>query len=227
MHDGHRLAGYNVEPIAPWVIALLDNQGAAVMQAKRLRELVVNDNSDARLWIYCTLGQLLAVGRKPPAPSLALSLLPVIFEFAMKVRFPPGFKSLFSLALLVHVAGGISRFYWKFAPFYDKIAHVCSALALFLLIISVFAFLDYYGTTLKWRTVLIGTVALVSILMIAWEISEYVIDLIATTSYNNGIIDSIGDVIANIIGITIGYSIVRYYRTLIPAGKTLGQLLAL
>ena len=24
-------------------------------------------------------------------PSLALSLLPVIFEFAMKVRFPPGF----------------------------------------------------------------------------------------------------------------------------------------
>ncbi len=160
-------------------------------------------------------------------PSLALSLLPVIFEFAMKVRFPPGFKSLFSLALLVHVAGGISRFYWKFAPFYDKIAHVCSALALFLLIISVFAFLDYYGTTLKWRTVLIGTVALVSILMIAWEISEYVIDLIATTSYNNGIIDSIGDVIANIIGITIGYSIVRYYRTLIPAGKTLGQLLAL
>lgn len=160
-------------------------------------------------------------------PSLALSLLPVIFEFAMKVRFPPGFKLLFSLALLVHVAGGISRFYWKFAPFYDKIAHVCSALALFLLIISVFALLDYHGTTLKWRTVLIGTIALVSILMIAWEVSEYVIDLIATTSYNNGIIDSIGDVIANIIGIIIGIFIVRYYRTLIPAGKNLGHLLTL
>ncbi|HNL85708.1 MAG TPA: hypothetical protein PKH71_00985, partial [Methanoregulaceae archaeon] len=131
------------------------------------------------------------------------------------------------LALLVHVAGGISRFYWKFAPFYDKIAHVCSALALFLLIISVFALLDYHGTTLKWRTVLIGTIALVSILMIAWEVSEYVIDLIATTSYNNGIIDSIGDVIANIIGIIIGIFIVRYYRTLIPAGKNLGHLLTL
>ncbi len=160
-------------------------------------------------------------------PSLALSLLPVIFEFAMKVRFPPGFKLLFSLALLVHVAGGISRFYWKFAPFYDKIAHVCSALALFLLIISVFSFLDYHGTTLKWRTVLITTVALVTVLMITWEISEYVIDVIATTSYNNGIIDSIGDVIANIIGIIIGFYIVRYYRTLIPDGKTLGSLFTL
>ena len=160
-------------------------------------------------------------------PSLALSLLPVVFEYAMKVRFPPGFKSLFSLALLVHVAGGISRFYWKFAPFYDKIAHVCSALALFLLIISVFAVLDYHGTTLKWRTVLISTIALVTIFMITWEISEYVIDMIATTSYNNGIVDSIGDVIANIIGIIIGFFIIRYYRTLIPAGKTMGYILTL
>jgi len=160
-------------------------------------------------------------------PSLALSLLPVVFEYAMKVRFPPGFKSLFSLALLLHVAGGISRFYWKFAPFYDKIAHVCSALALFLLIISVFAVLDYHGTTLKWRTVLISTIALVTIFMITWEISEYVIDMIATTSYNNGIVDSIGDVIANIIGIIIGFFIIRYYRTLIPAGKNLGYILTL
>src|SRR5690606_28394305 len=100
-------------------------------------------------------------------------------------------------------------------------------LALFLLIISVFAILDYQGTTLKWRTVLISTVALVTIFMITWEISEYVIDMIATTSYNNGIVDSIGDVIANIIGIIIGFFIIRYYRTLIPAGKNLGYILTL
>ncbi len=160
-------------------------------------------------------------------PSLVLSLLPILFEYAMKIRFPPGFKALFSLALLVHVAGGISRFYWKFAPFYDKLAHVCSALALFLLIISVFAVLDYQGTTVRWQTVLISTIVLVTVLMIAWEISEYVIDMIATTSYNNGIIDSIGDVIANIIGIIIGFFIIRYSRTLIPAGKTLGYILTL
>lgn len=160
-------------------------------------------------------------------PSLTLSLLPLVFERTVKVRFPPGFKALFSLALLVHVAGGISRFYWKFSPFYDKVAHVCSALALFLLIISVFAVLDYRGTTLRWRTVLITTILVVTVLMIAWEISEYVIDLIATTSYNNGLIDSIGDVIANIIGIIIGFYIIGYYRTFIPAGKTLGYTLTL
>ena len=53
------------------------------------------------------------------------------------------------------------------------------------------------------------------------------IDVIETTSYNKGIIDSIGDVIANIIGIIIGFYIVRYYRTLIPDGKTLGSLFTL
>ena len=160
-------------------------------------------------------------------PSLLLSLLPIFFEYAMKIRFPPGFKSLFSLALLVHVAGGISRFYWKFSPFYDKIAHVVSALALFLLIISVFILLDYLETTVRWRTVLISTIMIVTVFMITWEISEYVIDVIATTSYNNGIIDSIGDIIANIIGILIGIVIIRYYRTLIPKGRTLGYLLTL
>ena len=78
-------------------------------------------------------------------PSLVLSLLPVLFEYAMNVKFPPGFKTVFSLALLIHVAGGIHRLYWEFSPFYDKIAHVVSALALFLLIVSFFIVLDYLG----------------------------------------------------------------------------------
>ncbi len=160
-------------------------------------------------------------------PSLVLSLLPVLFEYAAHVRFPPGFKSVFSLALLLHVAGGISRFYWKFSPFYDKIAHVCSALALFLLIICCFIVLDHYGEAVRWRTVLISAIVITVVLMVTWEISEYLIDVIATTSYNGGIADSIGDTIANIIGILIGICIVRYYRNLIPAGKNLGYLLTL
>jgi len=160
-------------------------------------------------------------------PSLALSLLPVVFEYVLKVTLPPGVKPLISLALLLHVAGGISRFYWKFAPFYDKVAHVCSALALFLLIITFFVVLDYLGKTVRWRTILISSLLITTVFMVSWEISEYLIDVMAKTSYNNGIGDSIGDLIANCIGILIGIFIVRYYRRIIPAGKNPGYLLTL
>ncbi|KUG07898.1 membrane protein [hydrocarbon metagenome] len=160
-------------------------------------------------------------------PSLALSLLPVVFEYVLKVTLPPGVKPLISLALLLHVAGGISRFYWKFAPFYDKVAHVCSALALFLLIITFFVVLDYLGKTVRWRTILISSLLITTVFMVSWEISEYLIDVMAKTSYNNGIGDSTGDLIANCIGILIGIFIVRYYRRIIPAGKNPGYLLTL
>ncbi len=157
-------------------------------------------------------------------PSLVLSLLPLAFEFAMRVKFPPGVKAIVSLALLLHVAGGISRFYWKFAPFYDKLAHVVSALALFLLIVCFFIFLDYFGYSLKWRNILSGAIIITVVFMVSWELSEYVIDLMAYTSYNNGIIDSIGDLIGDAIGIVIGWVVVRYYRNLIPPGEKPGYL---
>jgi hypothetical protein len=158
-------------------------------------------------------------------PSLALSLLPIAFEYAMKVRFPPGVKALVSLALLLHVAGGISRFYWKFAPFYDKLAHVVSALALFLLVICCYVVLDHLGSAVRWRTILTYAVVFTTIFMVSWEISEYLIDVVANSSYNNGIVDSIGDLIANGIGIIVGILLARYYRSLVPPGKNPGYLL--
>ncbi len=62
----------------------------------------------------------------------------------MEVELIPGTKSLIALALLLHVAGGINRFSWLYSPFYDKLAHVISALALLLVVFCFFEFLDYY-----------------------------------------------------------------------------------
>ncbi len=160
-------------------------------------------------------------------PALGVSLLPLAFEYAMKVTFPPGVKPLVSLALLLHVAGGIGRLYWVFAPFFDKVAHVISALALFLLIICFFSFLDYMGREISWRTVIIGALVITTVLMVSWEISEYLIDVMARSTYNNGIIDSIEDLIGDVIGIVIGIWIVRYYRGVIPSGKSPGYLFRL
>ncbi len=157
-------------------------------------------------------------------PSLIISLLPLLFEYRFKVTLPAGTKSLIVLALLLHVAGGISRFYWKFAPFYDKVAHVVSSVALMMVIFSFFVALDYWGKHYKLKSVLIGSVIIMTVFMVTWEFAEYYIDVLVKSSYNNGMADTIGDLIANIIGIIIALLVIRYQTKKLPAGATIGSL---
>ena len=157
-------------------------------------------------------------------PSLVISFIPLIFEYRFKVTLPAGTKSLIVLALLLHVAGGISRFYWKFAPFYDKVAHVVSSLALMMVIFSFFVALDYWGKHYRLKSVLIGSVLIMMVFMLAWEFAEYYIDVLVKSSYNNGIADTIGDLIANIIGIIIALLVIRCQTKKLPAGATIGSL---
>jgi hypothetical protein len=157
-------------------------------------------------------------------PALIFSLLPLVIEYKAKITFPGGVKPLIALALLLHVAGGINRFYWKFAPYYDKFAHVISALALLLVIFTFFVGLDYYGITLKLRTVILATLAITVVFFVAWEVTEYYIDVLAKTSYNNGLDDTIGDLISDVIGVALGLVAIWYYRSKIPPGKGIRYL---
>jgi hypothetical protein len=160
-------------------------------------------------------------------PAFILCLISVLVEYKMNVQFIPGTKSLVALALLLHVAGGINRFYWQFSPYYDKVAHVVSALALLLVVFCFFEFLDYYEYRYS-RKLVIGAVVLITVVfMVAWECAEYSIDLLVQSSYNNGLYDTIGDLIANLIGIGIGLLMLRYHLLKIPEGKGISWLLSI
>lgn len=100
-------------------------------------------------------------------PAFILSLVPLVVEYRMKVELIPGTKSLIALALLLHVAGGINRFYWLYSPLYDKLAHVISALALFLVVFSFFEFLDYYEYPYSRKFVLGAVVLITAVCMVA------------------------------------------------------------
>lgn len=159
-------------------------------------------------------------------PAFILSLVPILVEYRMNVQFIPGTKSLVALALVLHVAGGINRFYWQFSPYYDKAAHIVSALALLLVAFCFFEFLDYYEYRYS-RKLVIGAVVLMTVVfMVAWECAEYSIDLVVQSSYNNGLYDTIGDLIANLIGIGIGLLMLRYHLSKIPDGKGISWLLS-
>jgi hypothetical protein len=157
--------------------------------------------------------------------SMAILLLPIVFERWFLIRFPFGIKSVIGLALLLHMAGGINRYYWKYMPYYDKLAHVVSAIALGLLIFAFFLVLDYWEIHIRPPRILLGIFVLVLLFGFGWEIGEYYIDVLVQSSYNNGVVDSILDSISNIIGALIALLIARHYMKNIPAGKTPGYLL--
>ncbi|MCA9703006.1 MAG: hypothetical protein KC400_04080 [Methanolinea sp.] len=158
-------------------------------------------------------------------PSVILTLIPVIAEKQLQIRFPAGVKSLVALALLLHVAGGISRFYWIFAPVYDKLAHVVSAAAVAMLVFVLFIILDYYNHRVKTPLMFVAIVAISVFFMLAWEVGEYYIDMLVKSSYNNGLLDTVCDLFADMIGLVIGLLLVRHHIDSLSENESLNMIL--
>jgi hypothetical protein len=157
--------------------------------------------------------------------SMIILLVPILFERWRSIRLPFGIKSAIAMALFLHMAGGINRWYWNYMPYYDKLAHVVSALALGLLIFAFFLVLDSWEIHVHPSRILAWIFVLVFLFGLSWEISEYYIDVLVKSSYNNGVMDSILDSISNVIGALTAMMIARCYMKHIPEGKTPGYLL--
>jgi hypothetical protein len=157
--------------------------------------------------------------------SMALLVVPVLFEKKVSILLPFGTKSTIALALFLHIAGGINRWYWKYMPYYDKLAHGVSALALGLLIFSFFLVMDYWEIRVRPSRILLGMFILVFLFGLSWEVGEYYIDVLVQSSYNNGVTDSILDMVSNTIGSIIAIAMAAHYLRSLPEGKTPGSLL--
>jgi hypothetical protein len=157
--------------------------------------------------------------------SMGIALIPLVIEWGLSVRFTPGVKTVIALALLLHVAGGINRWYWKYAPYYDKLAHVVAALALGLAVFSFFLIISTRGFTVRPSWIIAWMLILVIFMGGIWEIGEYSIDLLVRSSYNNGVMDSILDTISNLIGLGIAVWYAWGIMKGIPPGETPGCLI--
>jgi hypothetical protein len=157
--------------------------------------------------------------------AMAITLLPVLTEKMMGISLPFGVKTVVPLALFLHLAGGIMRWYWIYMPFYDKFAHIISALAIALVVFVFFIVLDYYGIRFSRMKVFFGIFVITFILGGVWEVGEKTLDIMLRSSYNNGMIDTIGDTIGNFIGILIALVIANYYIKLIPRSESMAYLI--
>jgi VanZ family protein len=157
--------------------------------------------------------------------AMGIALIPVVVEWGLSIRLTPGVKSVVALALLVHMAGGINRWYWKFAPYYDKLAHVIAALALGMAVLSLFLILNTRGVPVRPPLIIAWIIIVVILFGALWEIGEYSIDLLVRSSYNNGVMDSIYDTISNLIGLVIAVAYSWWIMKRIPIGETPGYLI--
>ncbi len=173
-----------------------------------------------------------------PLIAILLTLVPFAFEWKNKVSLPFGLKMMVPFALFLHVAGGIMRWYWE-VPLFDKFAHVVSAIALGLILFTMYQYLDYLEYVKKkpffkkrirfFKTqegdVIAGVLVILVIFGFAWEFSEYLIDVIYHTTYNFGLVDSITDFAGDIIGVLIVIYLVHRSMEIIPPGEHLDYLL--
>ena len=167
-----------------------------------------------------------------------LTLIPLAFEWRYGVTFPFGLKMIVPFAFFIHLWGRMTLWYWQM-PFYDKFAHVVAAVAVGLIILSVFAYLDhlefvkkkpFFGKQVRILSsqkldVLVGTAIILLLMGLLWEFSEYAIDVAYHTTYNFGFVDSLTDFMGNLIGLFIILYIVNRAMDSVPSGEHLDYLL--
>ena len=74
-----------------------------------------------------------------------LSMAPNIIERRFDIRIPLLLDLAITLAIFLHVGGGVLKMYWTI-PFYDKIAHFfASALIAFIALTTVYLLDGYWG----------------------------------------------------------------------------------
>jgi len=158
--------------------------------------------------------------------SFFIPLIPYAVERLARVTLPVGVKLMIPLAIFIHVAGGIMDWYWSpVFPQYDKLAHFISGMAVGLVVLVFFLFLDIYGVRFKPSTVLIGIFLMVAFLGGVWKIGEVYMDINYHSMFDEGLPDLIGDDICHTIGSIAAVIVSWLYMLTIPTGKGLSYLL--
>lgn len=132
--------------------------------------------------------------------AVALALLPALCEWIIGIRFPWPMKFLLTLALLMHMAGGILLFYFTYYPIYDKLCHLVAAMGItFLVFVCILVLGGLTGRNFRREMVVACVVITVLALGLAWEYAEFRLDIRSGSTYFINPYDSVFDMIFNIL----------------------------
>jgi hypothetical protein len=133
--------------------------------------------------------------------ALTIALLPALAEYFFRIIFPWPMKFLITLALILHMAGGIFEFYFTLFPIYDKIAHLVSSMAIaFLFFVTIMIITGITGKYISRPVIVIGIFVALMLVGSAWEYMELYIDGMSKSTYFVTVNDSLLDMVFNLIG---------------------------
>lgn len=130
--------------------------------------------------------------------AIILALIPFLFERYFGLYFPWVIKITIILSMLLHTTGEVHRWYYIYAPYYDKISHIVSTLAISYLIFFFIIFVTLY-TELKWTAnkVIFFIIALSMSFAFFWEWWELFSDQYFGSSFFWDMPDGVSDIIVD------------------------------
>jgi len=123
-------------------------------------------------------------------------MLPAIINRRYDVALPLALDCLITLAVLIHLGGGVTRAYF-ITPHYDTIAHFTSAALIAFMAFIVIYVLDKYwdGLTMDLYVMAFFVVITAMAMGAVWEFMEWTSDLYLGTWAQRGNQDTMGDLL--------------------------------
>jgi len=134
-----------------------------------------------------------------------LTFVPYVAAERLDIRFPWFVYFLIALSLTIHISGYVQGWYVTYYPYYDKIAHMVSAVSVALIGFLGVIFLDRYWRMNLTPLFIVGfTLAFGMALGGIWEIYEFAVDQVLGGFLNgpmqNSLADTMWDMIADLVG---------------------------
>ena len=146
--------------------------------------------------------------------ALIVSLIPTILKRNYKITLPLALEILITLALILHIGGGLLNAYHTI-PHYDTLTHfVSSFLIAFLAFVIIYILDEYWDGLIMDIYAMAFFVVMLSIAIgVIWEFNEWITDILFGTTeqwgYNDTIKDLFVDMLAGIFMAFIGVKLIK------------------
>ncbi|HDR72603.1 MAG TPA: hypothetical protein ENN85_01605 [Methanoculleus sp.] len=154
----------------------------------------------------------------------AVTLVPYALEQRHEVVFePPVYLAIFT-AIYLHGVGDLMGFYDDLHPYFDKIAHGTSAAIITMLALVLVLLLDRSNRhPLEGKIIFIGIVSMTITLGALWEVTEFAVDQIFSTTLQRGLDDTMFDLCFDIIGALVAGTGGYLYLAALPRKQLEGR----
>jgi hypothetical protein len=136
--------------------------------------------------------------------ALAFAFFPMILRKNYSISIPWLLEFLIFLALFLHTLGGVMNLYATF-EWWDTMTHFVSTFMLAVVALTVIYIMHTYwdGLTMDIRAIMVFTIFIAAFLGAMWEILEWSADQIFGTHEQNGLDDTMKDLVMDMVGAMI------------------------